>query len=626
MYMQAERVAGTSSYGMSGANAHAVLSPAEPQHMVHERPSLLWHCMRNWFAPTRHAMLAQCTAAAGKLAMTARLGSASMAYLHDHQVQGRALCAGAAMFEMGTAAGASLLPASSGTRLVLSRASIETPCQLNVPELSCLVSGRDGALNIRSSASHMSGSFSQAPFAPYTAIAQWPKAAGSNQGASILRHKHALQAGELCAPANFGRAAMPDQETAGYHVHPALGDACIHLAAVPPPSATQTPLRVPVAVGAFGGSTGQQGMSSGWACAQPDMTLPDASTTNHMHWLGTTGASLMEVAGLHAKVMPAPRLAAGAAGSERQAGISYEVQWQAALACVANRQASGWTGAAWEAFSKHSAKRVQRMAISRARHPATACAALLRSQTAAKHHLQCLQAMLRSKDAGHLSYAAEVQCRTGIGSCVSHSALLSAPAFALAKVAAAEIRGSGVASFSSYGMSSHACASSQTGIVPHQDVHGPCMESSTWHSPRLLPVQAQQSLHHVSLSTCTAAQIIITGGLGALGSLVGAWLLAAMPALIGTCITLLGRSGRPSQPDISQILVRAQRQGCLRLAKCDIACSADASSLMSAPAQSWLPPAVGLIHAGGVLKASFTHSLTPSVHVTAVLTIYAADM
>ena len=588
---------------MSGVNAHAVLSPAELQHTENRQPGLLWQRMRHWFAPVRHAMLAQCTAAVGKLAMTARLGSATMAYLHDHQVQGRALCAGAAMFEMGAAAGASLLPASSGTRLVLSRASISAPCQLSAPELSCLISGKEGTLNIRSSASHMSGSFSQAPFAPHTAIAKGPKRATSSQLASMLWRK---QAGKPRSPANFGRAAMPDQETAGYNVHPALADACIHLAAIPSPGSAQTPLRVPVAVGAFGGSTGHQGASSGWACAQPDLTLPDASTTNHMRWLGTTGASLMEVAGLHAKVMPTPRLAAGPAGSGAQAGISYEVQWQAVLACVGGRQASGWTGAVWEAFSKDSARCVQRMAISQARHPAAACVALMRSQTAAKHHLQCLQAMFKSKDVVHISYAAEVQCRTGLGSHASHSALSSAAAFALAKVAAAEITGPGIARFSSYGMSSHACASSQTGTVPHQDVHGPCMDSNIWHSPRLLPIQARQSPHHESLSTCTAAQIIITGGLGALGSLVGAWLLAAMPAQTGACITLLGRSGRPSQPDISQTLRRAQRLGCLRLAMCDIACSADASSVMSAPAQSWLPPVIGLIHASGVLKASHT--------------------
>lgn len=33
---------------------------------------------------------------------------------------------------------------------------------------------------------------------------------------------------------NVGVQGLPKQDAAGYGVHPALGDACIHLAAVPP--------------------------------------------------------------------------------------------------------------------------------------------------------------------------------------------------------------------------------------------------------------------------------------------------------------------------------------------------------------------------------------------------------
>ena len=44
-------------------------------------------------------------------------------------------------------------------------------------------------------------------------------------------------------PAHVGEAAMPEQDTAGYAVQPALGDACIHLAAVPAFNADVTLLR-----------------------------------------------------------------------------------------------------------------------------------------------------------------------------------------------------------------------------------------------------------------------------------------------------------------------------------------------------------------------------------------------
>lgn len=55
------------------------------------------------------------------------------------QVQGRALLAGAAMFEMGAAAGTSLSAASPPAGPLLSQASIAGPCQLSVPDLSCLI-------------------------------------------------------------------------------------------------------------------------------------------------------------------------------------------------------------------------------------------------------------------------------------------------------------------------------------------------------------------------------------------------------------------------------------------------------------------------------------------------------
>ena len=49
-----------------------------------------------------------------------------------------------------------------------------------------------------------------------------------------------------------------------------------------------------MAASAFG-SLVRRGACSGWASAQPDKVLPDASTTNHMRWLGDNGPALMEV-------------------------------------------------------------------------------------------------------------------------------------------------------------------------------------------------------------------------------------------------------------------------------------------------------------------------------------------
>ena len=47
----------------------------------------------------------------------------------------------------------------------------------------------------------------------------------------------------------------------------------------------------------------------------------------------------------------------------------------------------------------------------------------------------------------------------------------------------------------------------------------------------------------------------------------------------------------------------------MRLVMCDISCSADASSVMSSGAACWMPPISGIMHAGGILKASHSHLL-----------------
>lgn len=84
--LQGQGAAGTSSFGMSGVNAHAVLCPSETQGGAEQQRSLIWQRARHWFAPAQHAMLALCAKSGDNIIIVARLGCASMAYLHDHQV------------------------------------------------------------------------------------------------------------------------------------------------------------------------------------------------------------------------------------------------------------------------------------------------------------------------------------------------------------------------------------------------------------------------------------------------------------------------------------------------------------------------------------------------------------
>lgn len=88
--MQEEAAAGTSSFGMSGVNAHLVLArhadPVSANRPLPGRQPLLWHHLRCWPAPPRHVML-HCTSCSLPAAVYAvALGAPALHYLWDHQV------------------------------------------------------------------------------------------------------------------------------------------------------------------------------------------------------------------------------------------------------------------------------------------------------------------------------------------------------------------------------------------------------------------------------------------------------------------------------------------------------------------------------------------------------------
>ena len=61
----------------------------------------------------------------------------------------------------------------------------------------------------------------------------------------MLRHdtENEQHAGKRQSSAHVGEVALPEEESTGYAVHPALGDACIHLAAIPAVGADANLLR-----------------------------------------------------------------------------------------------------------------------------------------------------------------------------------------------------------------------------------------------------------------------------------------------------------------------------------------------------------------------------------------------
>lgn len=118
-----------------------------------------------------------------------------------------------------------------------------------------------------------------------------------------------------------------------------------------------------------------------------------------------------------------------------------------------------------------------------------------------------------------------------------------------------------------------------------------------------------------SLLQHTAGRVVISGGLGGVGSLVGAWLSvnatvysAGDPAAATGApdIVLLGRSGRCG---VSPLVATLQQSAVpVTMARCDVSCAAEAAEVAAGSGK----PLAGIIHAGGVLADGMIPNQTAS--------------
>lgn len=78
--------AGTSSFGMSGVNAHAIFSPAAASDAVRVVPANLLKKQRYWAIPQPYQLVGKVSYGAGICTFQADLRSGDLAYLFEHQV------------------------------------------------------------------------------------------------------------------------------------------------------------------------------------------------------------------------------------------------------------------------------------------------------------------------------------------------------------------------------------------------------------------------------------------------------------------------------------------------------------------------------------------------------------
>lgn len=281
----ASPVAGTSSFGMSGVNAHVLLSPAAGAPAPSEGASgLPWELQRFWPVPQQHRLLQLprlggpgAVRFAGALSSTAALG-----YLWDHTINGRPLLVGASMLEMAGAAAAMLADAAvPALQAAVAGAAFVAPCLLPPTGsgwhlvLEVAVNSRSGAMEVQSAVgssltTHLTAR-AVALSAPTPAVAGTDSSKASALLAATLLHSAPSSGQQLPAATSCAAITAPSSDaTAAYHQHPAATDASLHLSALTSQLlggvSGSAAARIPVAAGlcATPSRIASSGCSGGW--------------------------------------------------------------------------------------------------------------------------------------------------------------------------------------------------------------------------------------------------------------------------------------------------------------------------------------------------------------------------
>jgi KR domain len=167
-----------------------------------------------------------------------------------------------------------------------------------------------------------------------------------------------------------------------------------------------------------------------------------------------------------------------------------------------------------------------------------------------------------------------------------------------------------------------ATAATYTATAPAGDAFGRLAGAGAVAHPILLPLADAADDTTATPPFTATGRILISGGLGGVGSLAAAW-LAAMAGTEGTGeqlhaggtseIVLLGRSGRTGASPLMATLQRSAIT--VTMARCDVCCTAEAAELAAGSRR----PLAGIIHAGGVLA----DAMIPSQTVSGIRRVYA---
>ena len=357
----APAAAGSSSFGMSGVNAHMLLVPAAaaggaPAESGTAAP-LAWQRQHYWPAPAPHPLLLHCTLAAaanssspGKTAhFAASFAGAGAAVLRDHRVGGRLLVPATAFFELLLAAAGTARDDGMQQLLApsLAAAAIQAPkilgqqaaaeadaatITLQLGSGAAEVASTDGTVHVRCSVATL-------PVAPLVPGSASPQPAVL----AVLVGTRAASAAPPARRFNFARLDGGSGVAAGsgWRAHPSPTDAALHLSAVRVAGLTDEASRVPVAVAAVAASAPATAgaCSQQWAASELPTAAADGSALCSIR-ARLAGGAAFTAASLHAKPLPgggkkaAAVDAAAEAKAFEQRNFTYQVEWQAAGAAA----------------------------------------------------------------------------------------------------------------------------------------------------------------------------------------------------------------------------------------------------------------------------------------------------
>lgn len=616
----ASLVAGTSSFGMSGVNAHALLcglvNGIAGDGDVHlgrttgvdrfEKSTTLmpFERTRRWHLPPRHPLVAKARSGDGTAVFELSLADARYVDLHHHRVLGSAVLPGAASLSAAHGVLRALASERQGdgalglcdvafpSSLRLDDAAVVTSVLLSVDELGRLrlatptaPGSRPPALLARACA--LRGHAASATVAveiverarepvPWLAglVHDWSRSQGLAT-AEIAPDPHLA----------FGRPAWP----AGAPF-PAARDASLHLAAG---AGAETALAVPAVVGL----SFESDCDVSVACMPAHATAIGTGNLNGSaigtSWLGRGISSRSAMCDWRARPLRSPRNLQ----DEDAAGSLFETLWMASEVDESTGQVGGKGDACTIlGFSKATTATVNgRLSVS-------ATAAVLQALDSAGGARATLERLTIS----------EVDRSLPCGMRGLRLTAASAATLAALRVAAAELNGlPGIASAK---MQSPYARKLTSAVAPAAGFFDPT--STSFVSSRALSSQARLVRPRLDARRIPPSGAgIVVGGAGALGSLVVAWWAGHQPGDVGIVSRSWSEGPRRDVEKLSERDLRFGRARSIRIHNADASAKAD-DALVSSIAGSRISPApelpMTLFGCNGVVRDASWRRVSPS--------------